>query len=158
MSARVGKGTHKLTLYSIPTRLMILNKACPSRTPWCALLSLVKPISALLSSHFVAADFLIQCAVTAKYPSVLLACHASHVKLTSPSTVGPCKCKLIMKMAREREPKGALTLNSALSCLRYSLNMYMTSLHVAFRPGTLTALLARHVMSINSLNLGCSSA
>jgi hypothetical protein len=59
--------------------------------PLCALLSHVNPISALFSSHFVGDGSLIQCAVTAKYASVLLACHASHVKLTSPETVGPFK-------------------------------------------------------------------
>ena len=80
-----------LTLCSIPTCLIILNKAWPSCSPLWALLSHVKPIRALLSSHFAGINFLIQCAVTAKYPSVLLACQALHIKLTLPWMVGPCK-------------------------------------------------------------------
>ena len=62
----------------------------------------MQPISALLSSHSFGVNALIQCAVTAKYPSVLLACHPSHVKLMRPWTaneeyVGNEVCQLMSR-------------------------------------------------------------
>lgn len=80
-----------LTLCSIPTCLTILNRVWPSRLPLCTLLSCVKPIRAVLSSQFPGVGSAIQCAVAAKKPSVLLACHTSHVKLILPWTVRPWK-------------------------------------------------------------------
>ena len=75
-----------LALCAIPSQSTILNKAPPRHFPLCALLSLVKPSKALCNSHMPGCGSLIQCPVTAKYPLVFEACHASQVRLMSPWT------------------------------------------------------------------------
>ena len=78
-----------LTLCATPTRSSTLNNAPPRRWPLWALLSLVKPSNAFPETHCIGSFSSIQWPVTAKYPSELLACHASHVTLMAPLTDWP---------------------------------------------------------------------
>ena len=75
-----------LTRSWISRHLTTLKSAPPSRFPLWALFSWIKPSTALWGSQTPARGSSIQWPVTAKYPSVFEACHASHVKLISPRT------------------------------------------------------------------------
>jgi hypothetical protein len=72
----------ELTLCAMPSRSTILKSAPPNYFPLWALLSFVKPKSALLTSQVPVLGSSIQWPMMAKYVSALDACHASHVKLT----------------------------------------------------------------------------
>lgn len=74
------------TLWTIPRRTQILNKACPKRWPLCAVFICVKPKRPCSSFHCPGSCSSIQWPVTAKYPSAFDACHASHVRLIFPET------------------------------------------------------------------------
>jgi hypothetical protein len=68
--------------YFVACRDMILNSACPSRVPLLHC-SAVRSQIVLIEP----ATFRFQDPVTAKYPSLWEACHASHVILTFPFTL-----------------------------------------------------------------------
>lgn len=69
------------TLWTIPRQRQILNNAWPNCLPLCAILILEDPKRPCSSFHCPGDCFSIQCPVTAKYPSVFEACHASHMMI-----------------------------------------------------------------------------
>jgi hypothetical protein len=77
----------EFSLCTMLSHSTILKSAPPNLFPLCALLSFVKPKSALLTSQVPVLSSSIQWPMTAKYVSALDACHASHVKLTCPFTM-----------------------------------------------------------------------
>ena len=94
ISISIGQQPTSFVLFTfcwIPSRSRALNNACARRMPLWALFKRMKLRRAFRSSHLEVAISSIQWPVIAKYPSLLLACQASHVMLTSPKTVGPWK-------------------------------------------------------------------
>jgi len=81
----------RCTLCVIPSCSTTLNRACPNRMLWWALFICINPSSAILTSHMPGEDSCVHNPVTAKYASVLDACHASHVRLIRPLAVSPYK-------------------------------------------------------------------
>jgi len=102
-------------LCTIPTWSRTLNSAPPRRFLLCALLSWVKLRSAISLSHCIIDFSSIQCPVMAKYPFILVACHASQVIFIAPLTAALCVGKWdVMKQ------HAALDCNSHLMLSRVS--------------------------------------
>lgn len=145
------------TLCAIPNRIAILNNACPSRLPSWAVFMSVNPNKALCNTHFPGTSSSIQCPVTAKYASVFAACHASHVKLTSPVTYLLYRWVSLHQqniwMIRVKH-----TLSRSFKWVSWALNMSIISALVALRFGSLTPWVARAATLIMFWKEGCSRA
>ena len=136
------------------SRDTILNNAWPSRVPLCALFSWVKPNRADWSCHLPFCSSIHE-PVTARYPSQLEACHASHVKLTFPFTFSLWSTG----QNDNRDNAGTLrTFNLSRSAVNCCLNVLMMASRVWRRSGILTPFVARAATWIMFWNVGCSKA
>jgi len=145
------------TLCTIPRRLTMLKRACPSLTPSWALFICVKPNSAEWASQTPGAISSFQWPVTAKYASWLLACHASHVRLTKPVLSDLITRSVGSNFLIESECL-AHTLTRFRRFVRFCLKSSIIACRVALRFGIFTPFVARAAMPIILINVGCSSA
>ena len=145
----------KHTLCITSSCLMTLKSAWPSQVLLCALLRRTKPKSADLIVQTVGVCSSIQEPVTAKYPSMFEACHASHVRLTWPLTMSlcqNCQCQLITCKVRRLIVKHLR--RSKRCCLKRSITFCQVSLRV----GKVMPFVAREARLIMIWNDGCCNA
>ena len=144
------------TLWAIPTHETILNNAWPSHVPLWALFNHMNPRSAVWSCHFSPSSS-IHDPVTAKYPSEVEACQASHVKAHFFFHRIALKGGEIVKSSMDAVREHHLTFNLLSSAVNCCLNVLMMASQVWHQSEILMPFVARAAMLIRFWNDGCCS-